>query len=29
LFEIMFDSLIRSIATEKGMEYYTKKNKEL
>ncbi len=29
LFEIMFDSLIRSIATEEGMEYYTKKNKEL
>jgi len=29
LFEIMFDSLIRSIATEDGMKYYTKKNKEL
>lgn len=28
LFEIMFDSLIRSIATEEGMEYYNKK-KEL
>ena len=29
LFEIMFDSLIRSIATEEGMKYYNKKNKDL